>query len=86
MPVSLAVLATAVGVLFVAQSDAAAGLWSGFLVGEVQAIQRDLHRQLAAAMRAVRAEGPAAAWALVVLSFLYGVFHAAGPGHGKVVI
>ena len=37
-------------------------------------------------MQAVRAEGATAAWALVVLSFLYGVFHAAGPGHGKVVI
>ena len=85
IPVSLTVLATVVGVLFVVQPDTVAGLWSGYLV-EVQAMQRGLHRQLAAAMRMVQVEGPAAAWALVVLSFLYGVFHAAGPGHGKVVI
>ena len=85
IPVSLTVLATVVGILIVVQLDAVAGLWSGYLV-EVQAMQRDLHRQLAAAMRAVQVEGSAAAWALVVLSFLYGVFHAAGPGHGKVVI
>lgn len=49
-------------------------------------VQRDLHRQLAAAVHAVRDAGPAAAWPLVALSFAYGVFHAAGPGHGKVVI
>ena len=61
------------------------GAW-GRLAVEIQAMQRDLHRQLAGAMQAVRDEGAAAAWTLVTLSFLYGVFHAAGPGHGKVVI
>lgn len=56
------------------------------LVTDIQALQRDLHDQLASAMRAVQEEGYTAAWALVSLSFFYGVFHAAGPGHGKVVI
>ena len=48
--------------------------------------QRELHRELAGAIKAVRRDGAAAAWTLIVLSFLYGVFHAAGPGHGKMVI
>jgi len=49
-------------------------------------VQRDLHRQLAAAIADVRAAGPAAAWPLIALSFAYGVFHALGPGHGKLVV
>lgn len=69
----------------VAASDAVGAFWSDILV-QVQVLQRDLHRQLSAAMRAVRNDGGAASWALIGLSFLYGVFHAAGPGHGKVVI
>tara|TARA_Y100001934_G_C12361469_1_gene780998 strand:+ start:87 stop:1058 length:972 start_codon:yes stop_codon:yes gene_type:complete len=64
---------------------AGAGFWSEVVL-EVQTIQRDLHRQLATAIQAVQAKGMAASWALVTLSFLYGVFHAAGPGHGKIVI
>lgn len=60
-------------------------LWSRALIN-VQVIQRDLHQQLSDAMRLVRTEGYTASWTLIGLSFLYGVFHAAGPGHGKVVI
>lgn len=60
-------------------------LWSE-LVLEIQSVQRSLHRQLAGAIQAIKAEGATASWALVVFSFFYGVFHAAGPGHGKVVI
>ena len=78
----LAALAAAV---FLGLPEAAASAW-GRLAVEIQAVQRDLHRQLAEAMNAVQAEGAAAAWTLISLSFLYGVFHAAGPGHGKVVI
>ena len=48
--------------------------------------QRELHQALATALRAVQQEGSIAAPALVWLGFLYGVFHAAGPGHGKIVI
>jgi nickel/cobalt transporter (NicO) family protein len=48
--------------------------------------QRSLHTGLAAALDRVRSGGVAAAAPLIALSFGYGVFHAAGPGHGKVVI
>lgn len=51
------------------------------------AIQRDLHRQLAAAVRKLKSDGGvSAAWLLASLSFIYGVLHAVGPGHGKAVI
>lgn len=50
-------------------------------------IQRDLHQRLAGAVRAIGADNPVnATLFLMALSFAYGVFHAAGPGHGKAVI
>ncbi|MEQ8249019.1 MAG: hypothetical protein RID42_15175 [Alphaproteobacteria bacterium] len=54
---------------------------------EVRRLQRDLQTKLADAVGAVR-DGRSA-WPVLVLiglSFAYGVLHAAGPGHGKVVI
>jgi len=64
----------------------ARGPWTR-LVLAVMEQQRKLHRELAGAIRTLRSEGsPAAAWSLILLSFLYGLFHAAGPGHGKAVI
>lgn len=81
----LVILGAAFAAVFLAPQASGPSLWSGFAL-EIQTQPRDLHRQLADAIQAVRREGAAAAGALVVLSFLYGVFHAAGPGHGKVVI
>lgn len=47
--------------------------------------QSDFYQGLTSALRAV-SDSKGALWALLGLSFAYGVAHAAGPGHGKVVI
>jgi nickel/cobalt exporter len=49
--------------------------------------QQNFYGQMSKAMKGIQQGGGwAAAYGLVVLSFGYGVFHAAGPGHGKAVI
>lgn len=47
--------------------------------------QQTFYRALSGALRAMR-DDPYAVSGLIGLSFAYGVFHAAGPGHGKAVI
>jgi len=53
--------------------------------GWIMARQAEFYRNLSATIRAAKADGTAL-WSLLGLSFVYGVFHAAGPGHGKAVI
>jgi nickel/cobalt exporter len=55
------------------------------IVGWILAKQAEFYRQFSGLIRAAKADG-SALWALLGVSFLYGVFHAAGPGHGKAVI
>lgn len=62
-------------------SDAAAGGVVGWLLAK----QSEFYLQMSSAIRAAKADG-AAAWGLMAISFAYGIFHAAGPGHGKAVI
>jgi nickel/cobalt exporter len=57
---------------------------SGFM-GWIMAQQSAFYRQMAGAIKAAKEDG-SALWTLVGISFAYGVFHAAGPGHGKAVI
>ncbi len=66
--------------------QAPSGPWQDLLV-YIHQVQGDLHRRLAGAVRALKGDAAGeAALFLIVLSFLYGVFHAVGPGHGKAVI
>src|SRR5262249_20541919 len=57
----------------------------GGVLGRIFAKQAEFYRQFSGLIRAAKADGTAV-WSLVGLSFLYGIFHAAGPGHGKAVI
>lgn len=61
-----------------------AGLFAHFL-NWANARQQEFYRTLTGVLKEMR-EGRMQAWWMVTLSFGYGVFHAAGPGHGKAVI
>lgn len=61
---------------------------TGFFAGFMQWVnvhQQQFYRALTGALKAMREDG-GKLWMLIGLSFAYGVFHAAGPGHGKAVI
>lgn len=76
----------------------AAGAWGQFgplgglrpppatgIAGWLLAQQAYFYRALAAMIRGAKVNGTAP-WGLMGVSFIYGIFHAAGPGHGKAVI
>lgn len=66
------------------QSLSSGGILSGFFAW-VSAQQTAFYGALTSSLKQMKADG-SAGWWLMGLSFLYGVFHAAGPGHGKAVI
>ena len=57
----------------------------GGLTGWVLDKQAEFYRMFSGLIRASKSDGRAA-YTLLGISFLYGIFHAAGPGHGKAVI
>lgn len=59
--------------------------WSQILLQSVL-WQKDLHRQMTQLLQQVAEQPHQAGMSLVIFSLLYGVLHALGPGHGKVVI
>ncbi|MCH4563865.1 nickel/cobalt transporter [Halomonas sp. EGI 63088] len=82
-------LLTGLGILLLV-----AGLYQLFLQGgfpsltlQLVAWQRDFHRALTLAITELSGTPSPATWVtLLGISFGYGVFHAAGPGHGKAVL
>jgi len=94
--IPLLVLAIMLAVVVVAAGADAAGAQTasfgsphppalGGVAGWVLAKQAMFYRSLAGTIRAAKNDG-SALWALMGGSFVYGIFHAAGPGHGKAVI
>ena len=94
----LVIAAVAVAVLLVAASGAFAQTSPfggarplhpppelGGIVGWLLSKQAQFYRSLSGLIRAATVDGTAV-WGLLGISFIYGIFHAAGPGHGKAVI
>ena len=83
IPRILALTGLIVGVVWLA-------LWLGGGLEAMQAWAADQQRQvqtlIAGAVRRLRAGEPGSGAALIAVCFTYGVVHAVGPGHGKVLI
>ncbi|MBN9022455.1 MAG: DUF1007 family protein, partial [Rhizobiales bacterium] len=73
----------------IATPDGGSGMTVGGPFGPVfawiAARQSEFYRALTSNLGAIKENG-SAVWLLLLVAFLYGVFHGAGPGHGKAVI
>ncbi|MFK7791428.1 MAG: nickel/cobalt transporter [Devosiaceae bacterium] len=69
----------------VVPSEPVPGFGFDWLIAWTAQAQGTFYDGLTGALRQV-ADSPGALWTLLGLSFAYGIAHAAGPGHGKVVI
>lgn len=80
----------AAGLLLAAAAGAALWLWLGGqyagLTGWAVEEQRALQNELARLVMAARRGEAEVVWGLVAASGIYGLVHAAGPGHGKFLI
>jgi len=74
--------------LAVALAGTAFALWLHWPQILLQSViwQKELHQQMTQLLQQVKAEPDSAGGMLVLFSLAYGVLHALGPGHGKVVI
>lgn len=63
-------------------------IWQAWPQVMVQSIlwQRDVNQQMSGLLKAVAANPTRTGGSLLLFSFIYGVLHALGPGHGKIVI
>lgn len=63
-------------------------IWQAWPQVMVQSIlwQRDVNQQMSGLLKAVASNPTRAGGSLLLFSFIYGVLHALGPGHGKIVI
>nr|WP_081421647.1 nickel/cobalt transporter [Tardiphaga robiniae] len=57
----------------------------GGIIGWLLTKQSEFYRAMSSTIRVAKSDG-SAVWTLLAISFAYGIFHAAGPGHGKAVI
>lgn len=78
-PLALFLLLATGGVLWLWQA------WSQVMVQSI-VWQRDVNQQMSGLLKAVAANPTRAGGSLLLFSFIYGVLHALGPGHGKIVI
>jgi nickel/cobalt transporter (NicO) family protein len=65
--------------------EGAGGKPTNAVVAFILSKQAEFTRAMTLAARAVRTDW-SALWSLIGLAFTYGVFHAAGPGHGKAIV